>query len=332
MLISMFVSFLTTFVVTPQLIKFLYAVRVVGLDLHKKGKTSVPSSGGVCVAGGILAGLLTYVGIQTFVYGEYTISIYLLAVIASILIVTFGGFLDDLNVKSKVVRTKDGKNIKVGFPQWFKPLLTLPAAIPLMVIKAGVTTMTIPIFGTINFGILYPLILVPIGILGASNMINLLGGFNGVEAGMGIVYCTTLGIYSFLFGANASIIFLTCSAALFAFLIYNWYPAKILPGDSLTYLLGAVVASGVIFGNIERAGVIVLFPFFIEFLLKLRSRLKASSIGKLREDGKIDPPYGKRIYSLTHIVMNLGKFTEKQIVIILILIQIFFSILPFLRL
>jgi len=105
-----------------------------------------------------------------------------------------------------------------------------------------------------------------------------------------------------------------------------------LPGDSLTYLLGAVVASGVIFGNIERAGVIVLFPFFIEFLLKLRSKLKASSIGKLRGDGKIDPPYGKRIYSLTHLIMNLGKFTEKQIVIILILIQIFFCILPFLRL
>jgi len=174
-LISMFVSFLTTFIVTPQLIKFLYAVRVVGLDLHKKGKPKLPSSGGICVAAGILAGLLTYVGLQTFVYNEYTISIYLLAVIASILIVTFGGFLDDLNVKSKIVRTKDGKNIKVGFPQWFKPLLTLPAAIPLMVVKAGVTTMTIPIFGTINFGILYPLVLVPIGILGASNMINLLG-------------------------------------------------------------------------------------------------------------------------------------------------------------
>jgi len=65
--------------------------------------------------------------------------------------------------------------------------------------------------------------------------------------------------------------------------------------------------------------------------LKLRSKFKASCLGKLRNDGKLDPPYGRRIYSWTHIVMNLRPLTEKQVTILLILVQLGFTILPFLE-
>jgi len=112
---------------------------------------------------------------------------------------------------------------------------------------------------------------------------------------------------------------------------YNWYPAKILSGDSLTYLLGSVVAAGVIIGNMERAGLIVMFPFIIEFVLKARSRFKASCIGKLRDDEKLEPPYGKKIYSWTHVLMNLGKLSEREVVIALVFVQVLFATLPFLE-
>jgi len=329
LLISMAISFLTTLIITPRFIRFLYAAGIVGLDLHKKNKPKLPASGGICVASGVLAGLLSYIGIQTFVYGIQAISVYLLGVISSVLIVTFVGLLDDLNVKSKITRTK--KDIRIGIPQWIKPLITLPAAIPLMVLNAGVTTMSVPFVGEINFGILYPLILIPIGVVGASNMVNMLGGFNGSEAGMGIVYLLGLGLYALFIGNIANVIFLISVASLLAFIKYNWYPAKILPGDSLTYLLGSIVATGVIVGNMEKIGVIIMIPFFIEFLLKMRSRFKAKSTGKLKANGTIESLYGRSIYSLTHIVMNLGKLTEKQIVIILIFIQVFFAVLPFFK-
>jgi UDP-N-acetylglucosamine--dolichyl-phosphate N-acetylglucosaminephosphotransferase len=180
-----------------------------------------------------------------------------------------------------------------------------------------------------NFGAFYPLILIPIGLVGASNVINLLGGFNGCETGMGIVYISTLAIYAFLHQSVAGPILLITAASLAGFIKYNWYPARILPGDSLTYLLGAVVAASVIVGNMERAGVIILTPFIIEFFLKARARFKASSLGKLGRDGKLDPPYGKRIYSLTHILMNMGHWSEIQITLWLILIQTFFAALIF---
>jgi len=327
---SMLISFLVTFFVTPKMINFLSSAGVVSLDLHKKNKPKLPSSGGICVAFGVLSGLLSYIGIQTFVYNQQLNAIPLLAVISSVLIVAFVGFLDDINVKRKEVKTKDGANVKVGLPQWLKPLITLPAAIPLMVISAGETTMAIPFFGEINFWIFYPLFLVPLGVVAASNLVNLLGGFNGSEAGMGIVYMLSLGIYGLIHGSIGAIIFLVSFASLIGFIKYNWFPAKILPGDSLTYLLGSLVASGVIVGNMERVGVIVLFPFIIEFFLKARAKFKASCLGKLRKDGKLDPPYGKNIYSITHVLMNLKKMEEKEVTIWLIIIAIIFSLIPFL--
>jgi UDP-N-acetylglucosamine--dolichyl-phosphate N-acetylglucosaminephosphotransferase len=327
--LSMIAGFLTTFFVAPIIIRFLKVIGVVGIDLHKKNKPAVPSSGGVCVVLGLIVGLLIYIGIQTFVYKSNDNALNFLAAICSMILVTGLGFIDDLNVRSKMMKTKDGLNIKVGLPQ-SKWLLTLPAAIPLMVIGAGDTTMFIPLIGSVNFGILYPLVLIPIGFVIASNAVNLLGGFNGSEAGMGAVYMLFLGLYALIHGSPGAVIFLISFATLIAFLKYNWYPAKIFAGDSLTYLLGATVATGVIIGDMEKIGMIVLFPFLIEFFLKARSRFKASCIGKLRKDGKLDPPYGKKIYSITHILMNLGQMTEVEVALSLILIEVIFSLIPFL--
>ena len=171
--------------------------------------------------------------------------------------------------------------------------------------------------------------MIPIGVVAVSSAVNLLAGFKGMESGMGLVYLFGLGTFAFINGNVAAVIFFMAFAAVVGFIKYNWYPAKFLPGDSLTYLLGAIVASGVIVGNMEKFGMIVMIPFIIEFFLKLRSGFKASCLGKLREDGKLIPPYGKKIYSWTHIVMNIRPLTEKQVTLILILIELFFTILAF---
>ena len=336
----MVIAVATSFFITPYFMRFLRGAGIVGFDLQKKNRPKLATSGGICVAFGVLAGLLTYIGFQTFIFGldplASTWLFPLLAVMSSILIVMFVGFLDDLNVKLNAENTIEGRDIRIGLPQWLKPLLTLPAAIPLMVINAGKSTMAIPFIGAVDFGILYPLLLIPLGIVGASNAVNMLAGFNGLEAGMGVVYFLGLGISALLTntteGTVGAVVFLVTFAALVGFIKYSWYPAKVLPGDSMTYLLGSIVASGVIVGNMERNGIIIMLPFIIEFFLKLRVKFKASCLGKLREDGKLDPPYGKKVYSWTHLIMNLKSLTEKQVTIILIIIQVCFTILIFLPL
>ena len=194
----------------------------------------------------------------------------LLASLSSILIVTFVGFFDDVLVRKDKVESH-------GLRQWQRPLLTLLAAFPLMV--ASVTNNTdlfIPFLGNVDFGIIYPLVLLPIGVVGASNMVNLFAGFNGLEAGMGVIYIGMLGLYAFIHNNFiAALIALMTLFALLGFIFYNWYPAKILVGDSLTYLLGGVVAVIAIVGNMELVTVIASIPFFVEFVLKLRSKFLA---------------------------------------------------------
>lgn len=326
LLSSFILSFLASLFLTKFLIPFFRRNDIIALDLHKKRKPKTANSGGISVSISLMSGLMLFIAIQTFIFNITSQMVYLFASILTILLITIIGFFDDLN-RSEVILGK--RKVRRGLKKWQKPIFTVPAAIPLMVVSAGVTTMGIPLIGSVNFGILYPLLLIPIGVVGAANAINLLGGFNGLEAGMGIVYCSFLGVFAFLHNEIVSAaIFLSTAGALFGFLRYNWFPAKILSGDSLTYCLGAVVASGVIIGNMERAGMIIMIPFFIELFLKLRSRLTASCLGKLRRNGRLDAPYPK-IYSLTHVVMKLGKFTEKQVSIILILSQIIFGLLIF---
>lgn len=325
---SFFLSLLTSLFLTKSLIQFFEKNNIIALDLHKRRNPKIANSGGIPVSLSLMIGLMLFIAIQTFVFSITDQMVYLFASVLTILLITIIGFFDDLN-RSEVIVGK--RKIRKGLKKWQKPLFTIPAAIPLMVVSAGVTTMDIPFIGSVNFGIFYPLLLIPLGVVGAANVINLLGGFNGSEAGMGVIYCLSLGIYALLHNELVSAaIFLSTVGALIAFLKYNWFPGKILSGDSLTYCLGAVVASGVIVGNMERAGIIVMTPFIIELLLKLRSKFKASCLGNLRKDGKLDSAYGKKIYSWTHIIMNLGKLTEKQISIILILIEVIFCSLIFL--
>ncbi len=317
------ISFLTVILTTPWLIRYLKKIGLVVKDQNKENTPLVPLSGGLAVMAGILAGFMSFIFFRTFfpdargtlILNNGTLA-NLFAGILTILIITFVGFVDDLVIKSD-------KESSSGLKQWQKPLLTLAAAIPLMVIGAGDTTMGIPFIGEVNFGIIYPLIMIPIGVVGAANMVNMLAGLNGMEAGMGLIYMGSLGMYAYVNKSYiGALIALVTFAALLAFYYYNKYPAKILPGDSLTYLLGASIVCIAILGNIERAAIIVSIPFFIEFVLKAKSKFKAQSYGYY-ENGKIKTKYEK-IYSLTHLFMK-GNYTEKQIVYFMMGIEIIFS-------
>ena len=179
-LISAIISFLVVLYLTPWLIKYLKKIGLTVKDQNKKDKPLVPISGGIAVMAGVFMGIMTYLFFQTFYFHYKYPTVYLFAGLTTIMMITLVGFVDDLLIKSK--------DASSGLKQWQKPLLTLTAAIPLMVINAGATAMWIPFIGRIDFGLIYPLILIPIGVIGAANMVNILAGINGLETGMGIIY------------------------------------------------------------------------------------------------------------------------------------------------
>lgn len=178
-----------------------------------------------------------------------------------------------------------------------------------MAINAGHSTINIPF--TINLGIIYPLVVIPIGIIGAANGFNFIAGFNGLEAGQGVLIFSTLGGISYYLGELwISLVCFSTVLALIAFLCFNKYPSDIFPGDSLTYPIGALIAVVCILANMETVGIVLFIPYFIEFVLKARSRFNAESFGKPVGEGVLENRYDK-IYSLNHLLIKAGFNEEK---------------------
>lgn len=301
--------------------KFLSRVGINAIDQQKRTKPLLPTSSGIMALIGILAGVFLSIGLESFYFHNPLNLTYLLAAAFSIFIITFIGFFDDLNVSRVLTKDKGLEDYRIGLKQWQKPLLVLPAAVPLMAVRAGVTEMSVPFIGIVNFWVFFPLLIVPLAVVFVTNATNMLAGMNGLESGLGFVSTVSIGIYAFFAGRpEAAIIALSAAGALGSILIFNWYPAKILPGDSLTYLIGAAIVTSIIIGNMERFGIFIFTLWVLEFFLKLRSRFKARTLGILKQNGVLETPY-KKTYSLIHILMRPKKFTEKQITIILVGIQ-----------
>jgi len=329
LLISMIASFLIALYITPWSIRYLKRINLISRDQNKKNKPFIPISGGMAVLSGLFMGIMSFIFLNTFFPGDGILMLndkvlmLVLSSLISIIIITIVGFVDDL------LRIDNGPHI--GLRQWQKPLLTLAAAVPLIVVNSGVSTIIAPFFGRIDVGLIYPLLFIPIGVVGAANMVNMLAGFNGLETGLGMIITGMLAIYGyfnietqfFSERVTAVIISAIIFSALLAFFFFNRYPAKILPGDSLTYLIGGAIASIAIIGNLEKAALIASIPFFIEFALKIRGNFKKQSFGYYK-NGKVRSLY-KEIYSIPHIFTKTGMFTEKQVVYFIWSIELFFS-------
>ncbi|MBT7915631.1 hypothetical protein HN588_17200 [Candidatus Bathyarchaeota archaeon] len=323
-------SFAITYIGVPVFNTFMKSIGVVGFDIMKNDKKPVADMGGPGVVTGFLLGVFFYIGLEIFILPRLNGLVYILATLSTVLIITLIGIFDTLTALSK---EREGAGEfeqfkKIGIPRWLYFFIPLPAAVPLMALNAGVDTMSIPFVGRVEFGLPYPLLLVPIAVLCCSNATNFLAGFNGLEAGMGFVLHLAIGLYAYHHGQfNAAMIALTFAFALLGFLRYNWYPASVFPGD-LNYTIGAVYSSVAIIGNMEKFAILCFMPYIAEAFLKAASRFEAESYGVLQANGTVKPR-GDKVRGLTHLVMNLGDFTEPQVTVILIGLQVVVAVLSF---
>jgi UDP-N-acetylglucosamine--dolichyl-phosphate N-acetylglucosaminephosphotransferase len=314
---ALFMSFFITFIITPFWIRRARNAKLVGHDVHKQDKPEVAEVGGLCVIAGFVVSLLFYVSTRIFSHNSSENLLFIFATIIAIFIAASIGFVDDI------------LGWKIGLRARYKIILTFFIALPIMVINAGHAEMTFPLLGVINFGILYPLVVVPFAIMGASNGFNMIAGYNGLETLQAIAIITTLTLITYINGPRYVALMGACMImALLAFYIYNRYPAKIFPGDALTYPLGALIAIMAILGDVEKYALILFIPYFIELILKARGRMKKESFAKLDQEGNLLPPYEKW-YGIEHIAIeflrkNRGKATEVSTVYTLVLFQSLF--------
>ena len=124
-------------------------------------------------------------------------------------------------------------------------------------------------------------------------------------------------------------------SSLVGFWFYNKNPAKIFPGDSMTWAIGALIAGMAILGNFEKIAVFVFIPYILEFFLKLRGGFKKHSFGKPNKDNSLEMPYDK-IYGLEHLSIYTlkrlkpsKKVYENDVVWLIHGFQLIFIILAF---
>lgn len=330
LLVSVLISFVLCVLSLPIWIRVCKKVGLTWEDMNKFGSPKdVASSGGVVVILAFVLGVLSYIALKTFLFGGQSKALEIFALLAVILFLGVIGLVDDLLGWGSVGSVSNGK---YGLPKKVRLLLAVAASIPLVVINAGTHFMDLPVFGIVDFGILYPLFLIPLAIVGASTTYNFLAGFNGLEAGQGILILSFLSFVSYASGsAWLGIVGLCMVGALIGFWIFNKFPAKVFPGDMLTYGVGAMIAGMAILGNFEKIAFVVFIPYILEVILKSRGKLEKQSFGIPSKSGKLKVPYDK-IYGLEHLAIKiLGKgATERKVVYLIHAFQILFILIGFL--
>jgi UDP-N-acetylglucosamine--dolichyl-phosphate N-acetylglucosaminephosphotransferase len=300
-IVAAIASFVTTFLVVPWLIRNLKNTSAVGRDFNKPGAPRIPEMGGLAVVIGF------YVGVNVLtIWGENNLSssIFYLSLLA-VLGAAVTGIMDDL----------------FSLRQRVKAFLPFIFAIPLGSLM--VDTSNTVLLG-IDFGILM-LFIAPFGITSAANAANMLEGFNGLGAGMGIIITSSMIVLSLILGRTEGLfLLLPLLGALIAFLWFNKYPAKIFPGDSMTLFVGATIACAAIISNLKSFGAILFIPMIVEFFLKLRGHFKGENYGTLNGEGNLS--YEGKIESLAHLVMRRRKVNEKQIVYIFWAVEILVAV------
>jgi len=314
-------SFIIAILAVPIWIKKCKKVGLLWNDMNKYNHPkNVAASGGVIVVLSFVLGVLFYIAVRTFIFkngGDISLNIF--ALLGTILILGLLGLVDDL-----LGWVHGGLSVKTRI------VLAFLAAIPLMVINAGESSMIVPFVGTINFGLWYPLFLIPLGIVGCTTTFNMLAGYNGLEASQGIIFLSALSYVTYITGNSwLSVVALCMVAALFGFWIFNKNPALVFPGDIMTYSVGALIATIAILGNIEKIAAFFFIPYIIEVILKSRGKLKKHSFGIPQEDGSLEMPYNK-IYGLEHLSIYILKkikpskrVYEKEVVYLINAFQIF---------
>lgn len=298
--VGVIVSFVATWIALRKWIHKAPEIGLLGFDMNKPGRPKVAEMGGICVIFGFVLGILMYLGLMTFWLHELNY-VGILGVLCTVLSMCIIGMMDDV------------LGWKKGLRQWQKPIFTLFAALPMMVINSGQSTMNLPIVGAMDLGIFYPLLIVPLGIVGASNAYNMVAGYNGLEAGMGIIVLSALGYFAFITGKQSAAILAICMvSALIAFLYFNWYPAKVFPGDTLTYSLGALIACIAVLGDMEMIAVMIFLPYAFDFVMQAASGFQKEAFAKVNEDGSLEKPY-KGIYHLTHLALAVLKKVKHNV-------------------
>lgn len=154
------------------------------------------------------------------------------------------------------------------------------------------------------------------------NAVNLMDGLDGLAAGVCLFITVTLFLVSLHFLNVIGMILMAClSGAVFGFLLFNFYPARIFLGDSGTMVLGFLIAALSLIGTTRKAetAIALLIPIVAMGLPILDTSL--SIIRRWYKRLPISSPDRQHIH---HVLLSMG-YSQRRAVLILYLTTIVFG-------
>ena len=296
------ILFLISLVSVYIVLKRNFKKKIVGKDINKIGEPLVAESGGLAL---IIPFWILIILFSYFFYFDYKLLVVGIAVTLFAII----GFLDDN--KNKFL---------VGVVGW--KIRALPIAIISLVV-AVVLFVPVELVGILI------VVLLALFFAGLASFSNTFEGLNGWTSGTSFIISIALAIVALKIGYLNSFLFVGLVAIILGFLVFNKFPAKVLPGDSGTLFIGSAIAGLALFTQ-NFAFVLFTFLLFIPhiidfFFLKMLTNRKDASQHKQRpykilKGGKLTiPDYGGRTkYDFAKLVMKIfGPLYEWQVVLII---------------
>lgn len=294
-------AFVLTAILIPVLIpllkrmKFGQTIREEGPESHLI-KTGTPTMGGLS--------FITVTIILSVIALFFVDDIYKLLVL---IIVTLGfaliGFIDDYIIVVK----KD--NAGLSSKQKFLAQIIVAIIIYIIMvnwipdIESGIQIPGTDVF--IPLGIFF-VVWIVFWLVGFSNAVNLTDGLDGLSTGTSIIAFGSFLVISLVVGEMEIALFLfILIGALFGFLLFNKYPAKLFMGDTGSLALGGIIATVSIMLNSSLLLLLIGLVFVIETASVI---LQVASYKTT----------GKRIFKMTpiHHHFELSGWNEWKIVIV----------------
>jgi len=317
-----FLSSLVIILLTmPSLVKKMREGGMIGHDVNKRGRPGVAELGGIAAVFAFSISLSLVVGIEKLAGVGIATGIAIeppyLAAISVFFIASMVGLIDDIsNIKQRV-----------------KALTILFASLPLLLVHVAPASIGFPFGLALSFEasytlyLVYWLVLVPIGVTGMANAMNMSAGYNGLESGQVLVVSLGLFIISMIQGTSevAMIVFIAIAGCALGLFYFNKFPAKVFVGDIGTLGLGAAMAAGVVMGHIEFCAVIAIIPAFYELFatlyfggIKKKNRREACHNPVINEDGTLSPPKGAEKYTLAYYILSKKPMKEGRLVAVIL--------------
>jgi UDP-GlcNAc:undecaprenyl-phosphate GlcNAc-1-phosphate transferase len=147
----------------------------------------------------------------------------------------------------------------------------------------SLTTVTIPLLGTVSFGPGLGGLVTVLWLVGLINAFNLIDGVDGLATGIGLIGAGALFALGII-QENQFVILTTAAIAggLLAFLFYNFPPAKVFLGDTGSLFIGFILATVSLMGSqkLETTAIMIApllalsFPIFETLVSMLRRYLR----------------------------------------------------------